>query len=241
MTLSNTVLSGRTGRLERIWAATCEGPTTFSSVAKVRPGIAFRRVDGTTTVHLRGVETRATTLASPKGAEYYGAEFRLGAYLPAFPPARLANLRDATLPSLPGGRIRLAGEAWELPTPQNLDVFVDRLERAGLLVFDPMVEDALHGGVGSERTAQTRFARAVGLSRRTLRVIGRAHEAVRRLRTGATISDVVADVGYYDQAHLTRALRQLIGHTPTELARGTVPFLDLGPAVPYKTGHDGRP
>lgn len=241
MTLSNAVVSGRTGRLERIWTATCNSPTTFSSVAKVRPAIAFRRVGGTTTVHLRGVETRATTLASPKGAEYFGAEFRLGAYLPPFPPARLANLQDAILPTLPDGRILLAGEAWEMPTPQNLDVFMDRMERAGLLVFEPLVEGLLHGGAGSERTAQSRFVRAVGLSRRKLWVIGRAHEAVRRLRARATIGDVVSDLGFYDQSHLTRMLRLLIGHTPIQLVRGEVPFLDLGPAVPYKTGRHTRP
>jgi helix-turn-helix protein len=241
MGLSNAVVSGRTGRLERIWTATCDSPVTFSSVAKVRPGIAFRRVGGTTTVHLRGAETRATTLSSPKGAEYFGAELRLGAYLPGFPPARLANLQDALLPTLPDGRIRLAGREWEMPTPQNLDVFMGRLERAGLLVFDPRVEGLLNGEAGSERTAQSRFVKAVGLSRRTLWVIGRAHEAVRRLRGGAPIADVVSDLGFYDQSHLNRTLRLLIGHTPTELTSGAVPFLDLGPAVPYKTARAGRP
>jgi AraC-like DNA-binding protein len=241
MGLSNAVLTGRTGRLERIWTASSDSATSFSSVAKVRPGIAFRRVGGTTTVHLRGVETRATTLPSPKGAEYFGAELRLGAYLPEFPPARLANLQDALLPTLPDGRIRLAGREWEMPTPENLDVFMDRLERAGLLVFDPRIEGLLYDDAGSERTAQSRFVRAVGLSRRKLRVIGRAHEAVRRLLAGASIGDVVSDVGFYDQSHLTRTLRLLIGYTPTQLIAGGPPFLDLGPAVPYKTARNGRP
>src|SRR6185437_12853488 len=103
-------------------------------------------------------------------------DFRLGAYLPMLPPGGLANLRDVVLPMLPAGRILLAGRAWELPTPQNLDVFIDRLERAGLLVFDPLVEELQHGGaarVMPERTAESRFVRAVGLSRRKLQVIER--------------------------------------------------------------------
>ena len=128
-----------------------------------------------------------------------------------------------------------------MPTAQNLDVFMDRLERVGLLVFDPLVEDVLQGGDAPERTAQSRFRRAVGLSRRKLRVIARAHDAVRLLRAGAAIEDVVSDLDFYDQSHLTRTLRLLIGHTPTELVRGEVPFLDLGPAVPYKTGRHTRP
>jgi hypothetical protein len=55
-----------------------------------------------------------------------------------FPPAQLANLQDVVLPTLPDGRILLDNRAWEVPTPQNIDVFIDRLERAGLLVFDPL-------------------------------------------------------------------------------------------------------
>jgi hypothetical protein len=187
------------------------------------------RVGGATTVHLRGPETKATILSCPRDAEYFGADFRLGAYLPMFPPARLANLRDAVLPTLPDGRILLDGLAWEMPAPHNIDVFVDRLKRAGLLVFDPLVEELQHGGaVGTvpERTAQSRFVRAVGLSRRKLQVIERARHAAWLLRGGAVIADVVSGVGYYDQPHLTRMLRELIGYTPADLARGGM-FLDL--------------
>jgi hypothetical protein len=137
-------------------------------------------------------------LSCPRDAEYFGADFRLGAYLPMYPPAGLANLRDAVLPVLPDGRILLDGRAWEMPTPQNLDVFIDRLERAGLLIFDPLVEELRYAGaVGTmpERTAQSRFVRAVGLSRRKLQVIERGRHAARLLRAGTAIADVVFDAG----------------------------------------------
>jgi hypothetical protein len=223
MGLSYDVVSGPAGRLERVWAAVCDSPTDFSSLAKVTPMIAFARIAGTTTVHLRGPETKATTMSCPPDTEYFGAELRVGAYLRPFPPARLANLQDAMLPTLPDGRILLNNEAWEMPTPQNLDVFVVRLEHAGLLVFDPLVEELRHGGsVGNvpERTAQSRFVRAVGLSRRDLRVIERARHAAGLLQEGMSIADVVREAGYYDQPHMTRALRQLIGHTPAVVAGG---------------------
>jgi hypothetical protein len=227
--LSIDVVSGPAGPVDRIWTAKCDSPTDFSSIASVSPGIGFVRVRGATTVHLRGPQTMAMTLSCPRDAEYFGADFRLGAYLPMFPPAWLANLQDALLPTLPDGRIVLDGRAWEMPTPQNLDVFIGRLARAGLLVFDPLVEELRYGGaVGTvpERTAQSRFVRAVGLSRRKLQPIERARHAARLLRAGAAITDVVSSAGYYDQPHMTRALRQLIGHTPGEVARGGI-FLDL--------------
>jgi hypothetical protein len=227
--LSRQVVSGPIGRLERVWTATCDSPTDFSSVAKSSPMIAIAHIAGTTTVHLRGPETRATTVACPPDAEYLGVELSLGTYLPMFPPARLANLRDAALPILPDGRILLDNRAWEVPTPQNVDVFVDRLERAGLLVHDPLVEALRHGDSGGhvpERTAQSRFVRAVGLSRRTLQVIDRARHAARLLTAGVAIADVVHEAGYHDQPHLTRSVRQLIGQTPAVLA-GSTQFLAL--------------
>jgi AraC-like DNA-binding protein len=227
--LTNQVISGPTGHLARVWSATCDAPTDFSSLASVNPGLAFARIGGVTTVHLRGPATKATTLSCPSDSEYFGADFRVGTYLPTFPPARLANLHDALLPVLSDGRILLDGRAWEMPTPGNVDVFIDRLLRADLLAFDPVVDELRHDVAVPNlpsRTAQSRFVRAVGLSRRKLQLIERTRHAARLLRAGTTIPDVVSAAGFYDQPHLTRAVRQLIGHTPSEVARKAV-FLDL--------------
>ena len=227
--LGNRIVCGPAGPLVRVWAAVCDSPTDFSSLASVNPGIGFARIGGITTVHLRGPAAKASILSCPRDAEYFGADFRLGAYLPMFPPARLANLKDAVLPTLPDGRILLDGRAWEMPAPHNVDVFIDRLERADLLVFDPLIEELRYGETVRampERTAQSRFVRAVGLSRRKLAVIERGRHAARLLSEGAAIADVVFAAGYHDQPHLTRSLRLLIGHTPAEVARGGV-FLDL--------------
>ena len=231
MGMSLEVVSGPTGRLDRIWTAACDSPITFNSVAKVNPMIAFTRVAGTTTMHLRGPETKATPMSCPADLEFFGAELHLGAYLRPFPPGRLANLRDAVLPTLPDGRVLLGNRPWEMPTPQNIDVFVEHLERSGLLAFDPLVDELRHGGAVRnvpERTAQSRFARAVGVSARKLRVVERARYAARLLRADVPIAEVVRRAGYYDQPYLTRALRQLVGHTPASLASGAgEPFLDL--------------
>lgn len=215
-------------RLTRIWSAACDRPTPFSSLASYTSGIGCVRVGGVTTVHLRGPATRATPLTCSAGSEFFGADFRTGAFLTVVQPARLINMGDTVLPALPDGRVVLGGRAWEVPTPDNIDVFVDRLEGAGLLSFDPLVEEFRYGGrvPVADRTAQSRFLRAVGLSRRSFRVIERTRTAARWLRAGVPIGEVVAGTGFYDQPQLTRALRRLIGHTPAEVARGGM-FLDL--------------
>jgi hypothetical protein len=226
--LHNDDLCGPIGPLSRIWVGSCDSPTDFSSIASATPGLGFARIGGTTTVHLRGPVTAARTLSCPPDSEYFGADFRLGAHLTLFPRAGLVN-GEIVLPTLPDGRILLDGREWELPTAQNVDVFVERLVRCGLLVVDPLVEELRHEGAirgVPERTAQARFLRAVGVSRRTLMVIERARYAARRLRAGASIADVIDAAGYHDQPHLTRMLRRMIGHTPAELVRGGM-FLDV--------------
>lgn len=191
--------------------------------------IAFARYRGRVTVHLRGPETRGTSLPCPEGSEFFGVEFRLGAHLPLYAPAGLTDHRDALLPTLSDGRILLDNRAWEVPTVQNIDVFVGHLVRAGLVIFDPVVDEIRHGerpsGM-SERTAQLRFRRAVGISHRRLTRIEQAQHAARLLTAGRSIADVVTDCGYYDHPELSRAMRWATGHTPSELRAG-IGFLAL--------------
>src|SRR3954462_14256843 len=184
--------------------------------------IAFARTDDGLTVHLRGPETRAAHLTCPEGCEFFGVDLQLGAYLPLFPPSDLADLNDALLPTLSGDRILLDSRDWETPTEQNVDVFVNRLVRAGLLFFDPLVDEIRNGErprAMSERTAQLRFRRAVGISRRKLLSIEQARHAAQLLAAGGSIADVAAVSVYYDQPQLARAMRWAMGHTPGERTR----------------------
>ena len=229
MGLIFNAVAGELPLVQRMWSASCDATTGFTSAAKASSMIVFARSDDGATVHLRGPETRGTSLTCPEGSEFFGVDLRLGAYLPLYPPSGLTDLNDALLPTLPGDRILLDNRDWEMPTEQNVDVFLDRLLRAGLLIFDPLVDEIRHGerprGM-SERIAQIRFRRAVGISHRKLVSIQQAHHAAQLLAAGMSIADVVTTSGYYDQPQLARAMRWATGHTPGELRSG-IPFLAL--------------
>jgi methylphosphotriester-DNA--protein-cysteine methyltransferase len=47
----------------------------------------------------------------------------------------------------------------------------------------------------------------------------RARHATNLLRRDVSISDTVHEAGFFDQAHLTRSLKRLIGLTPAKIAR----------------------
>lgn len=229
MSLIFNTVAGELPLVQRVWSAKCDATTGFASAVKASSMICFARLGDSVTVHVKGPETAGTLMSCPEGWEFFGVELRLGAYLPLFPPASLTNFKDALLPTLTSNRIVLDNQDWEMPTAQNVDVFVDRLVRAGLLIFDPLVDEIRHGerprGM-SERIAQLRFRRATGISHRKLVSIDQARHAAQFLAAGRSIAEVVTASGYYDQSQLARAMRWATGHTPGELRSG-IPFLAL--------------
>jgi AraC-like DNA-binding protein len=213
----------RSALVERTWVSRSEPAASFISVAAPHWEMVVTRQRGTASLTVRGPETRATVVPIPQDAEFFGIEFSPGTFMPDLPPGRLAN-RALILPPVGATSFRLEGATWELPGPDDADVFVRRLVRAGLLVHDPVVADALHGNVAgySTRSLERRVARATGLNRGAIERIRRAEVAVELLSRGATPADVARQTGYADQPHLTRSLKRYAGQTPSRI-RGSAP------------------
>jgi AraC-like DNA-binding protein len=207
--------------VERIWRAHSLRSGTFLSVAATHCEMVVTRHNGRTTLTLRGPETRATPLDCPADAEWVGIRLGPGTFMPRHPTATLIDHRDVTLPEASRRSFWLEGSQWEFPDFENAETFVERLARAGLIAHDPAVAAALRGELASRsmRTLQRRFLRATGMTQSTYRTIERARYAATLLRQGMSIADVVHEAGYYDQPHLTRSLRTLIGETPATIVR----------------------
>lgn len=208
--------------IEHTWQTRSEPEESFISVAVSHWEMVVTRQRGTVRLTVRGPETRASTAPIPQDAEFFGIQFSLGTFMPGLPPGRLVD-RSMTLPAAANGSFWLDGSAWELPGPDNADVFVDRLVRADLLVHDPVASAALQGEVQglSTRSVERRVAQATGLTRGTIRQIRRADRAVQLLSRGMTALEVARRAGYADQPHLTRSLKRFVGQTPSQIARST--------------------
>ncbi len=209
--------SSRSPLVETTWQTRSKPEETFISVAATHWEMVVTRQRGAARLTVRGPETRATTVPIPQDAEFFGIQFSVGTFMPGLPPGRLVD-RTVTLPAA-GRSFWLDGSAWELPHSDTADVFVDRLVRAGLLVHDPIVAEALHGDVErlSTRSLERRVARATGLSRGAMGRIRRAERAVDLLSRGVPASEVAHRTGYADQPHLTRSLRRFVGQTPSQI------------------------
>lgn len=117
--------------------------------------------------------------------------------------------------------------------------FVARLLEKGVVVRDRSVEAAARSELDATalRSAQRRFLRASGISHTRYRMIERARYAASLLREGTPMADVVHLAGYFDQPHLTRSVKHLIGQTPSQLARGARQLSYLYKTEP-RAGHD---
>jgi len=206
------------GFVEKAWRTHSVPEPLFMSIAASHWQIVVTTQRDLTQVTVRGPETKATVTAIPTEAEFFGIVFSLGTFMPTSPLARLVD-RAVTLPAATPSSVWLDSSPWEIPTPGNADVFVDRLVREGLVVRDPVVAESLQGDVDgiSTRTLQRRVARATGLTRRTIRQIARAENAVEALGRGLSSPDAALQLGYADQAHLIRSLKRFIGQTPAQV------------------------
>ena len=159
----------------------------------------------------------------PDDAEFFGIQFSLGTFVPTLPPGTLVD-RALTLSQATSTSFWFDGCAWEVPRPDNADVFVDRLARAGLLVHDAVASEAVRGDVEglSTRSVERRVSRVTGLTRGVIRQIRRAETAVELLSRGVSAVDAASRAGFADQPHLSRSLKRFVGLTPSQIGTSAV-------------------
>jgi hypothetical protein len=192
----------------------------------VRSEIVVTKYQGETFLTVRGPETVPTTADCLPESEYFGIDLKLGVFMPQLLPKTMLDRRDVTLPAAGANSFRLAGSAWQYPDFENAEAFVEKLVREGLLVRDQVIAGVTRGAHldVSKRTLRRRFLVATGLAPGSIRQITRARKALDLLQSGHSIMDSVHDAGYFDQPHMTRALKRFTGWTPAEIVAKAPPF-----------------
>jgi Helix-turn-helix domain len=202
---------------------------TASDGSPIRPAesrwhMVLRRQTGSVQLLVVGPLPNAGVALYTEGAELLWIKFRLGTFMPHLPPRGFLDV-ETILPGAASRSFWLNGSAWPFPDYENVETFVGRLVRDGVLVRDPVVDAVLQGHPQemSPRTVRHRFLRATGLSQSHVHQIERAQRAAALLQQGIPIPDAVSEAGYFDQPHLTRSLKQWVGHTPAQLLRSSKP------------------
>ena len=196
----------------RNYAPTCPADSHWN--------LLFLKQQGKIKVSVEGPLARAKLKTHTEGTEWLVIRFKLGTFLSSL---SIKNLVDGemSLPEAASQSFWFHGSPWQLPDFENAETFVNRLVRAGLLVRDPLVNALLQEQPQelSSRTVRRRFLLATGLTPKRIEQIERAGQAAALLEQGVALLDVVYQVGYADQPHMTRSLKRFIGQTPAQIAR----------------------
>src|SRR5262249_44611890 len=152
-------------------------------------GIVVTRLKGRQFLTVRGPETRATMADCPAEGEWCGVYFKLGTFMPSMRAGLLRDRNDLTLPNSTNRSFLLDGSAWEFPSFENMETFVARLVRRGLLMADRTIEGVLRGEQQqlTPRTEQRRVLQVTGLTRGKIHQIERARRATALLQRGVAI------------------------------------------------------
>ena len=225
--------------VETVWRSHTNQGGPFLSVASSRLELVITRHEGKLFCTLRGPETHPTPAYCPPEGEWLGVQFRHGVFMPQLPTIELVK-GQVEWPTASSRSFWLHGSAWEFPTYENVESFIAKLVREELLVEEPVVGAMLQNRTTdlTLRSMQRRFLRATGLTHGAVEQIVRAHYATHLLQQGAAILDAVELAGYYDQPHLTKALKRWIGLTPAQLLaqENTMPLsLSSNPDLAFAT------
>ena len=205
--------------VETIWRTEAESDGSDIVSADMNWDMIVMQQYGKINLAVWGPMTKAISIPHTQGSEALGIRFKVGTFLYDVPTYSQLNA-GMVLPEASSKSFWLNSSIWELPTYENVETFIDRLVRCGLLGRDTVVEAALEGNNPdvSLRSVQRRFLRITGLTQRSIRSIERAQQAASLLVSGTPILDTVFEAGYADQQHMTKSLKHLLGQTPAQIA-----------------------
>jgi AraC-like DNA-binding protein len=88
----------------------------------------------------------------------------------------------------------------------------------------------------STRSTQRHVSQVTGLTANRIRQIVRARKASEMLQRGDSILDVTHELGYADQAHLTREWQSIAGCSPRQWMAEELPYVqDKTPGRPEES------
>jgi hypothetical protein len=169
-------------------------------------------------VTINGVGKTASQVSYTAGIESIGTALKPGAFLRNVKGKDIVDGQHV-LEHDGNSYVSVDDQQFRIPTDiASAEVFVDQLVAKGMLRINAVVATLGEEDTKiSERSLRRHVAQTTGLSPYFFHQIQRAQQAVQLLQQGMSLAQVAAETGYTDQAHMTKAVKQLIGRTPTQI------------------------
>lgn len=206
--------------VKNVWHTVAEKDGTYLAAIDGCWDIIITKYQGKQIITANGQGTHAVNIPYKAGTEALGISFTAGATLQGLSGQDLLKQPRSLTPNT-NSTIWLGQEPFEVPTFENIEQFIAQLLEKGILQENKVVGSLLQGSplAMSLRSTQRHFLKTTGLTPYFFHQIQRAQQAVMLLQKGLPIAQVGLEVGYTDQAHMTKALKQLIGLTPTQIIK----------------------
>ena len=201
-----------------VWSSVAEQSGTYVDAANEFWGLAFGTGHHSAfEAVLIGPSLTTRELDVQAGDHNWGVEFLAHVFLRRVP--KLDVLGEMRPLPTDGRFFELGGVRFPVPSYDRMEVLVEAMVGQGVLTGSPELARALTGEDAgySERQLQRRFSAEVGLGRKQVAQLQRARRAYALLQTGRSLAEAASEVGYADQAHMTRSFRLIAGRTPAAI------------------------
>jgi len=204
--------------IDKIWHTHTTGPGVYTAGLDGNWDIIISKTDQSVSVMVNGVGKSAAKVPYVAGIESIGIALKPGVFLQDLKGKAIVNSQH-TLEKDGAQYVQISGRLFKIPEFATAEAFVTELANEGILLINLVVSSFNEGraeGV-SDRSLRRHVLQTTGLSPYFFHQIQRAQQATVLLQQGMPIAQVAADAGYTDQAHMTKALKLIIGKTPAQI------------------------
>lgn len=167
---------------------------------------------------LRGPETKPRNEHYMPDTTWIGIRLHPGVRLRNFHARQYINC-SRSLPADDSGRFYYEGVSLRFPEFDDAEVLVEQMRDLGLIYGTALSDQDSIRQEMSPKTYARFIKQNTGLSPYKLHQLQRMSQVFRLLQEGTPPATIASELGFADQAHLHRAVKQFFGHTPKELLK----------------------
>jgi AraC-like DNA-binding protein len=174
--------------------------------------------DASAEVIIRGPETAPRSEILLPGYTWIGIRLLPGVRIKNVPTQQLTD-SFRILPADANGQFQFEGTLLQFPSFSNAEELIKQMRDLGYISGKALNDQGSPRQVISSKSYSRFVKRNTGLPPYKLHQLQRISDALGLLRQGMSAASVASELGFADQAHLTRAAKQFLGYTPKELLR----------------------
>lgn len=175
----------------------------------VKWGFVFSKLEDAYRVQIVGPRTLPAKAHFRSGEYFWGIVANADSNLIGYSKKDLLNT-VVEIDVVHGKSFSLGSNSLEIPTYNELDVFVDMLIRQRILYSTPIT-------AASQRDQQRKAKHFTGLTPKQIEQADRVEQAIAIINDPHTLSWIATETGFADQAHMNRDFRRLVGYSPAEI------------------------